>query len=343
MERPFAVTVLAILNFLGGLLLLVFAAFFGIGAAAAGGPEEPAARIVLAVCAVLAGGFAIFQFVTGVGLWTLKNYGRICQMILSGIGLLGIPIGTIVSAVILYYLSRPGVQLLFSGRPEYSFTPDERQVVARDANQALAMIIVLIVAVFGGIAMIGIVAAIAIPGLLRARISANEASAISTLRTVASAQTAWAGSHAGAYATPACLRDPASCGDTGATTTYLDRDPTGEPQSGYRYGFAQRAPVAVEAPAPDPTMPNIEGMTPEQLASVVAAMQAKADAQAAQAATAAPAGYAVWAVPVTPGSTGIRSFCADETGIVLQYGPSVVWADPQGDAARCPEGGEAVQ
>jgi hypothetical protein len=342
MERPFAVTVLAILNFLGGLVLLGFAALFAIGATAAAEPDAAAAPIVLAVCAVIAGGLGIFQFVTGVGLWTLKNYGRICQLILSGIGLLGIPIGTIVSAVILYYLTRPGVQLLFSGRPEYSLTPDERQIVARDANQALALVIVLIVAVFGGIAMIGIVAAIAIPALLRARISANEASAIGTVRTFVSAQAAWAGSHAGAYATPACLHDPASCGETGATTVYLDRDPTaGEPRSGYRYGFAPRAPVAVEAPAPDPTMPNIEGMTPEQLASHVADMQAKADAQAAQAAAAAPGGYAIWAVPQS-NATGIRSFCADETGIVLQYGPSVVWADPQGDAARCPEGGEPV-
>jgi hypothetical protein len=340
MERPFAVTILALLNFLGGFLLLVVAAFLGIGAAAAADPGEPAARIVLAVCAVIAGGFAIFQFVTGVGLWTLKNYGRIGQMILSAIGLLGIPLGTIVSAVILYYLSRPGVQLLFSGRDEWSLTPDERTVVARDANQALALVIVLIVAVFGGIAMIGIVAAIAIPALLRARIAANEASAIGMLRTVVSAQAAWAGSHAGAYATPACLHDPASCGEAGATTVYLDRDPTaGEPRSGYRYGFAQRAAVAVEAPATDPNMPNIEGMTPEQLARHVADMQAKADAQAA---TAAPGGYAVWAVPQS-NATGIRSFCADETGVVLQYGPGVVWADPQGDAARCPEGGEPVQ
>lgn len=344
MQRPFAVTILAILNFFGGLFLLVLAAVFAIGATAAAGPSEPAAPIFLAVCAVIAGGMAVFQIVTGVGLWTLKNYGRIGQLILSAIGLLAIPIGTLVSAIILYYLSRPGVQLLFSGRPEESLTLDERQAVARDGNQAVAMIIVLVVAVFGGIAMMGIVAAIAIPGLLRARMSGNEASAIGTVRAVTSAQAAWASSHGGAYATPACLHDPVSCGEPAGGSPFLGRDPTaGPPQSGYRYGFAQRAPVAVEAPAPDSAMPTIEGMTPEQLASHVADMQAKADAQAARAAAATPGGYVIWAVPEKPDISGIRSFCADETGVVLEYRRGVEWSDPAGDAARCPEGGEPLR
>jgi hypothetical protein len=344
MQRPFAVTILAILNFLGGLFLLVIAAVFGIGAAAAADPAEPGVRVVLAVCAVLSGGFAVFQIVTGVGLWTLRNYGRIGQLILSVIGLLAIPIGTIVSAIILYYLTRPGVQLLFSGRPDYTFTPDERQTMARDANQAAAMVIVLIVAVFGGIFMIGIVAAIAIPGLLRARMSGNEAMAIGMLRSVTSAQAAWASSHGGAYATPACLQDPVSCGEAAGGPTYLDRDPTvGEPRSGYRYGFVQRAPVAVEAPAPDPAAPNIEGLSPEELARVIADMQARADAQATRAAASTPGGYVAWAVPETPGTTGIRSFCVEETGVVLEYGRDAVWSDPAGDAARCPEGGEPLR
>ena len=50
------------------------------------------------------------------------------------------------------------------------------------------MAIVAIVGLFGGIAMIGIVAAIAIPGLLRARMAGNEASAIGSIRAMSSAQ-----------------------------------------------------------------------------------------------------------------------------------------------------------
>jgi type IV pilus assembly protein PilA len=51
------------------------------------------------------------------------------------------------------------------------------------------------------VAIIGIIAAIAIPGLLRARISGNEASAIGSLRAISSAQSTYAASCAnGMYA-----------------------------------------------------------------------------------------------------------------------------------------------
>ena len=51
------------------------------------------------------------------------------------------------------------------------------------------------------VAIIGIIAAIAVPGLLRARISGNEASAIGSLRAISSAQSTFAASCAnGMYA-----------------------------------------------------------------------------------------------------------------------------------------------
>src|SRR5580765_7490795 len=51
------------------------------------------------------------------------------------------------------------------------------------------------------VAIIGIIAAIAVPGLLRARMSGNEASAIGSLRAINSGQTAYSSSCAtGAYA-----------------------------------------------------------------------------------------------------------------------------------------------
>ena len=49
------------------------------------------------------------------------------------------------------------------------------------------------------VAIIGIIAAIAIPSLLRARVSANEAAAIGDIRTVISAQAAYQSSNAGFY------------------------------------------------------------------------------------------------------------------------------------------------
>src|SRR5829696_8446501 len=47
------------------------------------------------------------------------------------------------------------------------------------------------------VAIIGIIAAIAVPGLLRARMSGNEASAIGSIRTISSAQATFASSCGG--------------------------------------------------------------------------------------------------------------------------------------------------
>jgi prepilin-type N-terminal cleavage/methylation domain-containing protein len=64
------------------------------------------------------------------------------------------------------------------------------------------------------VAVIGIIAAIAIPGLLRARIAGNEASAIGSLRVINSSQTAYMSSCGnGFYAsTLVILGDPAPTG-----------------------------------------------------------------------------------------------------------------------------------
>ena len=56
------------------------------------------------------------------------------------------------------------------------------------------------------VAIIGIIAAIAIPGLLRARMSGNEASAIGSMRAIASGEAVYSASAApGGYPRPAAL------------------------------------------------------------------------------------------------------------------------------------------
>ena len=64
------------------------------------------------------------------------------------------------------------------------------------------------------VAIIGIIAAIAVPGLLRARMSGNEASAIGSIRTIASAEATYASAcGGGGYAvTVADLGEPPTAG-----------------------------------------------------------------------------------------------------------------------------------
>src|SRR3954468_14920165 len=67
-------------------------------------------------------------------------------------------------------------------------------------SSAVPIVVILIVVIFGGLFVVGIIAAIAIPSLLRARTVGNETAALGALRTVASAQVAWASSHGARYA-----------------------------------------------------------------------------------------------------------------------------------------------
>ena len=64
------------------------------------------------------------------------------------------------------------------------------------------------------VAIIGIIAAIAIPSLLRARVSANEAATIGDIRTVISAQAAFQSANGGWYGgSLSCLSRPSGGGD----------------------------------------------------------------------------------------------------------------------------------
>ena len=95
------------------------------------------------------------------------------------------------------------------------------------------------------VAIIGIIAAIAVPGLLRARMSGNEASAIGSLRAINSSQSTYASSCAsnGYAVTLADLAKPAPGSNQGFISPDLQKDPSRK--SGYDVSLAKDGSAGV--------------------------------------------------------------------------------------------------
>lgn len=135
------------------------------------------------------------------------------------------------------------------------------------------------------VAIILIIAAIAIPNLLRSRISANESSAASAIRTISTGQVSYIAAYpsTGYSATLAALGPPAAtgCPATGPTSTnacFIDYQlaqaiTAGTAKSGYYYGMGS------------------PGLTPNP-------------------------GYTAGAAPGVFNQSGVRGFCSNEDGVV---------------------------
>ena len=138
------------------------------------------------------------------------------------------------------------------------------------------------------VAIIGIIAAIAIPSLLRARISANESATIGDIRTWISAEAAYRGANAGFYdSNPVCLTKPNSCISTYSPTAPNFNDSqiaSLTTKSGYSRAMGSDAGIP----------PNIPpGASPTSTSAVV-----------------------YEATPATPNKTGVRGFAGDTSGII---------------------------
>ena len=92
----------------------------------------------------------------------------------------------------------------------------------KKSNRGFTLIELMIV-----VAIIAIIAAIAIPNLLRSRMQSNESSAIGNLRTIVGSEVAY---HAANYMYTAAFADL-----TGATPAFLDGNWDGTTKSGYDY------------------------------------------------------------------------------------------------------------
>jgi type IV pilus assembly protein PilA len=136
------------------------------------------------------------------------------------------------------------------------------------------------------VAIILIIAAIAIPNLLRARMAANESSAVGSVRTIVTSQVTYQSTWGQGFAlTMAALGTPAGGCTGGASATQaclidpvLTTATTGSGKSGYLLN------TGAAGGAGTPSSPSTT--------------------------------FGVEAYPVTVGSTGQRGFCADEAGVI---------------------------
>ena len=126
------------------------------------------------------------------------------------------------------------------------------------------------------VAIILIIAAIAIPNLLRARMAANEASAVASIRTVNTAEITYSSTYptTGFANTLAILGPNANpCTPAVANACLIDSVLAGTVKSGYQFSAASAGGVPATR-------------------------------------------YYVAASPVTPNQTGLRSFCSFEDAVV---------------------------
>lgn len=92
------------------------------------------------------------------------------------------------------------------------------------------------------VAIIALLAAIAIPNLLRARVNANETNAQATLRTISTGCESFAAANNGNY--PTAIADL-----TGATPPYLNEDYTAAARQGYNFACGTLSAAAYSCTA----------------------------------------------------------------------------------------------
>jgi prepilin-type N-terminal cleavage/methylation domain-containing protein len=153
------------------------------------------------------------------------------------------------------------------------------------------------------VAIILIIAAIAIPNLLRARIAANESSAVGSLRTIVTTNSQFATTYGQGYAPALANLGPPAGGCPGNTAVYATAcliDPVLSAGTKSGYTFATVANTGAGT--------TISPFT----------------------------GFEATANPLNIGTTGQRSFCADQSGVIHFSATGAVMGTGVGACAALP-------
>ena len=163
-------------------------------------------------------------------------------------------------------------------------------------NDGFTLIELLIV-----VAIIAIIAAIAVPGLMRARLSGNEASAIGSVRTMSSAQATYSSScGGGGFADTLVGLSTAPAG----SVSFVPPDLASGSKSGYAFAVdGDGAQILAQA---------------NTCNNAVNAMQ----------------GFVAWGNPVSAGLTGVRRFGVSENGVLRWNGTANITTRVLYDAAQ---------
>ncbi len=184
LARPAIISLVATLDFIAGggcipaaILLLLLADRIGISA------------LLGATLLFASGGLCL---ACGRGLWKLKRYGRVLQIGFSWFGLLGVPFGTLMSVLLLRYLRRPEIKVLFSGKPSSELTAEEvaRLAAATQTAQTATgrfAAVVLAVLLVGALNIAGIISAFAVPKMMSAMERARQRKSVQEILAIANA------------------------------------------------------------------------------------------------------------------------------------------------------------
>ena len=112
-EKPTGIVVLAVLYIIEGLFGLAGGAMMMGGGAILGMGHYHFSAALFSLIGAIVIIIALIDFAIAYGLWKLQPWARTAAIIFAIIGLLGFPIGTVISIIILWYLFKPEIKEAF--------------------------------------------------------------------------------------------------------------------------------------------------------------------------------------------------------------------------------------